>query len=322
MFTLKLLFLAIIFVGTSGAVFSTYFKDHKILSFMAAIVAIISSSSLFESIYKDLQNDNLENRLILEDKIVKLENKFSNNNSKQIVSEMIQDNEFPPLKGSNVNLENTRVEAPELYSKIEYVVKNLHKAKFLPVRVGWDHDYGLQNAPGLLNTFEYLRSLVTFESLQNIIPMAVFSEGPHTKDKLVLTSRYTFGHYNPEFVKYFGKVVSQLLSDRILISTTKKLVSDYGLMSNLEGLQKIYSIIDSDRVTFNKYKLQYKKMILNRTWPEDGYRTHLPSNLRGGEYWNWAESDYYFWIRRDIDGTMHIWISIINSIIDAYKKGA
>jgi Tfp pilus assembly protein PilP len=47
----------IIFVLTSGAVFSSYYKGYKIAAFLAALVAIVSSSYLLRSIYADVQEN-------------------------------------------------------------------------------------------------------------------------------------------------------------------------------------------------------------------------------------------------------------------------
>jgi hypothetical protein len=211
-----------------------------------------------------------------------------------------------------------QVRASALHSQLTYVIENLPNAVFSTVREGWTHDYGLTEGPGLLNTFEYLRSLVPFESLQNDMPMSIFLSGPHYDDQLVLTSKYTFGHYNPEFVKYFGSVVSELLSNKSFVSATKSRMEKYGLLNNLAGLQIIYRMIEKDQASFNKFKSQYQQKLLDGTWPEGGYSFNLPAELNEQYYWNWSETHYYFWVRRDIDGTKELWSPIIDSIIYAY----
>jgi formylglycine-generating enzyme required for sulfatase activity len=55
--TLKLFILAIIFVLTSGALFSDFFKKHKFLTFLAAIMAIISSFFLLQDIMSSIKKD-------------------------------------------------------------------------------------------------------------------------------------------------------------------------------------------------------------------------------------------------------------------------
>jgi hypothetical protein len=161
---------------------------------------------------------------------------------------------------------------------------------------------------------------VPFESLQNDMPMSIFLSGPHYDDQLVLTSKYTFGHYNPEFVKYFGSVMSELLSNKSFVSATKKMVEKYGVLHNLAGLQTIYRLIEKEQATFNKFPTQYEKKRLNGTWVEGSYAysSNLPTELNDNYYWNWAGTHYYFWVRRDIDGTKELWSPIIDSIIYAY----
>lgn len=226
------------------------------------------------------------------------------------------ENNTKQLNDSGMSEQQIRESA--LYSQLTYVIENLPKAVFVTVREGWTHDYGLTEGPGLLNTFEYLRSLVPFESLQNDMPMSIFLSGPHYDNKLVLTSKYTFGHYNPEFVKYFGSVMSELLSNKSFVSATKPMVEKYGVLHNLAGLQTIYRVIEKDQASFNKLKSQYQQKLLDGTWPESGYSFNLPAELNEQYYWNWSESHYYFWVRRDIDGTKELWSPIIDSIIYAY----
>lgn len=69
--TLKLFVLAIIFVLTSGALFSDFFKKHKFITFLASIMAIISSffllqdimSSIKKDVIAEVQNNSQENPL-------------------------------------------------------------------------------------------------------------------------------------------------------------------------------------------------------------------------------------------------------------------
>jgi len=54
MVSLKVIFWAIIFVITNGAVFTDYFKENKFLSALAGLFALISSIYFFEAIGKDI----------------------------------------------------------------------------------------------------------------------------------------------------------------------------------------------------------------------------------------------------------------------------
>lgn len=54
MTTVKVIILLIIFIGTSGAVFSEYFKEYRFISIAASFVAMVGGVYLFSDIYHDL----------------------------------------------------------------------------------------------------------------------------------------------------------------------------------------------------------------------------------------------------------------------------
>ena len=54
--TIKVIFWAIIFVITNGAVFADYFKNNKILSALSGLFALLSSIYLFDAMGKDMQD--------------------------------------------------------------------------------------------------------------------------------------------------------------------------------------------------------------------------------------------------------------------------
>ena len=48
--------------------------------------------------------------------------------------------------------------------KLAYIIENLDKATFHPIRTGWKFDYGFSGG-GALNKFEYIRSLFSYQEL-------------------------------------------------------------------------------------------------------------------------------------------------------------
>lgn len=224
---------------------------------------------------------------------------------------------------SSCSTQTQRHNTDQLATLIAKVAKGLDKAKFMPVRVGWKFDYGLDNDAGLLNTYEYLRSIVSFKTLQGAVPLKIYLSGPHTDGKLNLKSKYTFGHYNPAFVEYFHAQVDKVISNKTFVYATRDEMVKYGLINKLKKLKQIYQYIAHNRTEFRKFKVNYKAMLENKTWPSneyDGYRKYLPQTLNCEKYWNWAETDYYFWIRRDMDGTKKLWIGVIDDILNAYAS--
>ena len=216
-------------------------------------------------------------------------------------------------------LEQNRLSATTLDKQIEFVLSNLDKAKFMPIRQGWQYDYGFGPDSGMLNTYEYLRSLLSFESLQSKLDIKIFSEGPHDSSGLNLTDRFRFGHYNPRFVKNFHESLERLLNNRSFVSSSYESIEKYGLLQKLQRLSTLYQYIARNEREFQKYKMQYLNKLSNSSWPADGYRTFIPTKLNSSRYWNWAESAYYFWIRRDIDGTKELWIKLIDDTLQAYS---
>jgi uncharacterized protein (TIGR02145 family) len=223
---------------------------------------------------------------------------------------------------SNVDQINEYSLAGESFTqKVGEVINNMDEAQFHPIRRGWNHDYGFTiGGGGILNTFEYLRSLLSFEAFQKLVPMDVYVSGPHSKSELILNNEYSFGHYNPEFVRYFQASVTQLLKRESFVSTTRNILIRHGIIEKLERLQHIYNYISKNESEFEEFVGQYETMLMNKTLPSNGYRLLVPKSLDNDDYWNWAEGNYNFWIRRYIDGTMPVWIEIINTIVNSYKN--
>lgn len=201
--------------------------------------------------------------------------------------------------------------------KLEFVVKNLEKATFQPVREGWQHDYGISEG-GLLNKYEYIHSLLGYEQLQAILDYPIFLSGPHTKSDLNLNAEYSFGHYNPKFVSELRNDINEIISNKTFVKYTKPIIEKYDIPAFLKKYKTVYDIIKNNVEDFNEIKTKYLNDIENNTWGRNSYRSVLPDIIRTEPYWNWGETSYHFWVRRDIDNTKEIWIGIINDILNAY----
>lgn len=206
-----------------------------------------------------------------------------------------------------------------LATAVTNVVLRLDQARFQPVRQGWDFDYGFQEGTGLLNTYEYVRSLCSYEALQSALPMRIFERGPHSKDSLDLTNPYDFGRYNPEFVELFRATAGNLLESEAFIAASRDGMRKHGLLEKLERLREMHGYIEANTEEFDRFKKEFEAAIAGKTWGKDDYRTRLPKALDSEAYWNWSETAYYFWVRREVDGTRGIWIHLINDILRAYK---
>lgn len=213
---------------------------------------------------------------------------------------------------------DTRVsKSRDIENELMYIAKNLSKATFLPIRKGWQFDYGFKDG-WLLNKFEYIRSLLTYKDFQAMLDYPIYLSGPHTSNELKLNSKYSFGYYNPKFVLILRKSVLSIMGDKEFIKNTKPLLERYGILEFLKKHKDIYEIIQKEPNDFKKIKSDFLEGIRDKTLEDDAYRTRVPSSIDSDYYWNWSETSYYFWVRRDIDNTIEIWISLVNDVLKAY----
>lgn len=205
-------------------------------------------------------------------------------------------------------------------SSVAQVIKNLDKATESSVS-GSPYNYGFhKDGGGMLNAYSYLNSLMSYEKFQSLLPMPIFNSGPHDATFLNLESAYSFGHYNPDFVKYFRSGIKPLLDNRKFVNKTKADVIHYGVLEKLQRLNKVYLYIEQNPDEFKHFRDQFVRKINANEWREYDYREYLPGMLRNGsEYWNWSETVYYFWVRRDLDGTRELWADVVQDILNAYE---
>ncbi|KMQ49510.1 hypothetical protein CHISP_3585 [Chitinispirillum alkaliphilum] len=205
---------------------------------------------------------------------------------------------------------------PKLSTLINRVIPNLSQASFITVREGWTHDYGLRPGTGMLNTFEYIHSLVSYETLINsLVCIPVYRSGPHSTSGLHLTNKESFGHYNPLFLSAAHLALQSFLSSPGFIEATKDDMLKFGILEKIERLKYISNHISNNEQEFQYYVENFQTMLSSGTVK----RTYYPNSFRGPRYWYWADTVYNFWIRREVDGTRHIWIEIIEELANAYS---
>ncbi|MDB2607011.1 hypothetical protein N9Y48_04470 [Zobellia sp.] len=223
------------------------------------------------------------------------------------------------LKGQKNEVGTGTTIPNNLKDALSYLATNLDAATFLPIREGWQFDYGFKEG-WILNKYEYIRSLLNYKDLQALVSYPIYVSGPHSKTELDLNSSYSFGHYNPKFVAELHKNALQLMRKKKFIATTKPVLEKYSILDFLQRHKAVYEITQKHPEDFNSIKLNYIKGIKDKTWPESAYRSTVPKMLDDSYYWNWSETSYHFWVRRDIDGTKDIWIGLITDVLDAYDR--
>ena len=204
----------------------------------------------------------------------------------------------------------------EVENALKYIAENLDDATYSPIEGEWGFDYGFKEG-WLLNKFEYVRSLMTYKEFQALSDYPIYLSGPHTKDELNLNSGYTFGHYNPKFLKVLHKSALSLTSNKAFINNTKPLLERYGILEFLSKHKEIYAFTQEYPEEFDQIKSDYLRDLKNETY-EGNYREMTPEEMYDDYYWNWSETSYHFWVRRDIDKTKDLWLGIISDVLNAY----
>lgn len=207
---------------------------------------------------------------------------------------------------------------PEHLAKVRTLIKAIPKATFKPVREGRPFDYTLRPTTGILNSFEYLRSLMTYETFQKMVPVKIYLSGPHDDTTLNLKDAHSFGHYNPEFLRYLQSGLDKVAEDKVFLAVTRKPLKDHGIILNLQRLQHMHRHAEKNAEEFQALSQRYQKMLKNKSVPKGAYRWDLCPKDLGREYWNWSETAYNFWLRREIDGTRKQWITLIDTLLERY----
>jgi len=220
---------------------------------------------------------------------------------------------------NNENSASSAGKKSKIEPALKSVISNLESARFMPIRTGWKYNYGFDDG-GTLNSFEYLRSLMTYEEFQEVSPVKIFLKGPHTSTNLDLKSQNSFGYYNPKFVKQLHENLNRVLSSEAFVYLTRPSLEEFNILRKLRGYLEIYSIIENDQAEFNRLRSNFQEKLEKGEWSDYDYRSYLPAQLEMSDYWNWSETVYYFWVRRDIDGTKELWHHMIIDFITAYES--
>jgi tetratricopeptide (TPR) repeat protein len=290
-------------------------KKYKIIIGIGSFILLFFMYNNYRMIEEDLEKyRNLNNN-----------NSNSSSNISEKSNKLINSQKSAEIK-KEVTIQNkgvlTEITKEYNFEKLEDVIKylaeNLDNAKFTPIRKGWQFDYGFRDG-WLLNKYEYIRSLLTYKHFQSKLKYPIYLSGPHTQDKLNLNSKYSFGHYNPKFLVMLRKSILQIMSEEDFITITKPLLKKYSILDFLKKNKDIYEITQKYPDEFDRIKLEYIKGMQNKTLSEGAYRDLVPSLLNSEVYWNWSETSYNFWIRRDIDNTKNLWIELINDVLNGYE---
>jgi len=116
---------------------------------------------------------------------------------------------------------------------------------------------------GIQIAYDHLATFGSYETLVKLSPYPIFLSGPHSARQLVLDERFTFGHYNPEFLRWFQVHLMEILRDRAFIGSTSKLFEGY-LHATAMTYWETYTVLKEHPKELNTLLEDYKTRISNR----------------------------------------------------------
>jgi hypothetical protein len=202
-------------------------------------------------------------------------------------------------------------------------------------------DYGVPGG-GMRTFYCYLRARAGgFAELERVAGMPVFLAGPHQGGKLDLQSASSFGHYNPDFVRWLGRAAIPSPGDATFRAATQPIYR-----ARVQPLARIYYVTYVKLHDWPGFLTHEKGALLSRMrsegkrrphelgagWYEKyalfmnpGYFAHandeswlMEHGFDGGWDCNLVKTAVGFWIRRSIDGTDQLFFADLEQLLRTY----
>ena len=207
---------------------------------------------------------------------------------------------------------------------IRAIWEKLYSAEFTEDTPGCSFDYGPN---GMRNIYCYFSTVVSYTDLLRLAGLDPFISGPHTNQQLNLTSTNSFGHYNPEFVKWMTahlvpaaedknfKWISEPLYQRYLKRTARTyyLMAEH-LFANQALLERAVDKYQKnmaggmDYAYFPEVSELFQKDYIDAFLDADYY------------YYNVVDAAAAFWLRRYMDGTWTLFQAGLNKLLLTYDQ--
>jgi len=216
-------------------------------------------------------------------------------------------------------------------SKLQIIIKNtlnnLDKLRY----TGRDFDYELGNG-GINVAYYYLASYLSYEKLSTLIENPVFLHGPHKNHELDGDNRFSFGHYNPEFLKEINTNISFILDNKVFVNSTRNSFLKY-FGTNLKVLIEMYDYLKNNdtevekSVNIFKYCLETKDLAGHYDCGIKATQRNTIFDNAGNIAGKYDSKDFYgwggdrlssFWMRRYADGTHKEMYKILQLFKTAY----
>ncbi|MGK0290950.1 MAG: tetratricopeptide (TPR) repeat protein [bacterium] len=184
----------------------------------------------------------------------------------------------------------------------------------------------------------HFKSVTSFNAMKLLVPMPIFLSGAH-QDKLDFDSAYTFGHYNPSFVKWLGTNFIPKANSKLKIQTQRnydKYVRQlartyYAVHQKLKHnpryfakQKKIYSTMMNTRDLLNIRSHVYKfygfmdlNFLKTPFYDRNSDNRVLKKRIKAING-NVAKGAFLFWLRRSIDGTDKEFFKNLKKLMQVY----
>jgi hypothetical protein len=144
-------------------------------------------------------------------------------------------------------------------------------------------------------------------ALEKSIGMKVFLKGPHKNGRFNFYSASSFGHYNPEFLKFVTKALFSKGSGPTISFLQKNLPKFYDFKFRLSSLSAAYCHLKRNPTRLASIKSSYLAAIAKGE-PLGAFSSGKFSDWGGQSF---DAADIAFWARRDIDGTYQLFTKFI-----------
>ena len=195
-----------------------------------------------------------------------------------------------------------------------------------------DDEYDYWPNCGMRITGSHLASLISLNELEEMLPCPLYVSGPHHDGQWDLYNEESFGHYNPEAIKYLSKLASKVVSDKNFVRMSKPLVDEY-LSSKLKCIVVTYDVLHADELPgymayFEVTADQLRELLFSEALEfNGGYWYQTAGMAEFLEVLSIEEDIYdyglgaqmlYFWARRWSDGTMDEFYKAFSTVYKAY----
>lgn len=182
-------------------------------------------------------------------------------------------------------------------------------------------DYGLDG--GMRNFYCRALSIFPWWRLTSVAP-APFVSGPHREHRLVLDAKQSFGHYNPEFVRWASKALVPAAGDAALRKKTQP-IYDAQVRTLARLYFQVWRVASKDPKWLSAERTRYRDAIARGggDWNDadvELYETMLGTSGSdwGGNDPNLVRSATLWWLRRSIDETAPLWLEGLERLLSTY----